>query len=149
MSNNDTHSKAIGYILWIFGFLGAHRFYYGKRVSGLIYLCTFGLLGIGWLIDLFLIPGMDREADRRYVAGRYDYTVAWLLLTFLGAFGAHRLYIGKVGTALIYLATGGAMAVGFVAGGVMGLLVAIIYLPMLGYDFWTLNEQVSDRNAKA
>ena len=23
----DTHSKAIGYILWIFGFLGAHRFY--------------------------------------------------------------------------------------------------------------------------
>ena len=23
----DTHSKTIGYILWIFGFLGAHRFY--------------------------------------------------------------------------------------------------------------------------
>ena len=27
----DTHSKVIGYLLWIFGFLGSHRFYYGKR----------------------------------------------------------------------------------------------------------------------
>ena len=24
---NDTHSKTIGYLLWIFGFTGAHRFY--------------------------------------------------------------------------------------------------------------------------
>ena len=28
------HSKLIGYILWIFGFMGAHRFYYGKPVTG-------------------------------------------------------------------------------------------------------------------
>ena len=33
---NDTHSKIIGYILWIFGFTGSHRFYYGKPVSGTI-----------------------------------------------------------------------------------------------------------------
>ena len=26
---NDTHRKTIGYALWIFGFTGAHRFYYG------------------------------------------------------------------------------------------------------------------------
>jgi len=25
----DTHRKAIGYVLWIFGFTGSHRFYYG------------------------------------------------------------------------------------------------------------------------
>ena len=43
----DTHSKAIGYILWIFGFLGAHRFYYGKPVTGTIYFFTLGLLFIG------------------------------------------------------------------------------------------------------
>lgn len=59
---NDTHSKVVGYILWIFGFLGAHRFYYGKPVTGTIWLFTLGLFGIGWLIDLFLIPSMDREA---------------------------------------------------------------------------------------
>ena len=50
---HDTHSKVIGYVLWIFGFLGAHRFYYGKPVTGTIWLFTFGLFGIGWLIDLF------------------------------------------------------------------------------------------------
>ena len=62
MSFNDTHSKAIGYLLWIFGFTGAHRFYYGKPVTGTLWFLTLGLFGIGWLIDLFLIPAMDREA---------------------------------------------------------------------------------------
>jgi TM2 domain-containing membrane protein YozV len=33
---NDTHRKTIGYLLWIFGFTGAHRFYYGKPVTGTI-----------------------------------------------------------------------------------------------------------------
>ena len=42
---HDTHSKAIGYLLWIFGFTGAHRFYYGKPVTGTIWFFTFGLLG--------------------------------------------------------------------------------------------------------
>jgi TM2 domain-containing membrane protein YozV len=72
---NDTHRKTIGYLLWIFGFTGAHRFYYGKPVTGTIWFFTLGLLGIGWLIDLFLIPGMDRGADRRYAVGRIDYSV--------------------------------------------------------------------------
>jgi len=36
MQRQDTHSKLIGYLLWIFGFLGAHRFYYGKPVTGTI-----------------------------------------------------------------------------------------------------------------
>ena len=60
---SDTHSKLLGYLLWIFGFTGSHRFYYGKPISGTIWLFTLGLLGIGWLIDLFLIPGMDRQAE--------------------------------------------------------------------------------------
>lgn len=61
---HDTHSKAIGYLLWIFGFTGSHRFYYGKPITGTIWFFTFGLFFIGWIIDLFLIPSMDREADR-------------------------------------------------------------------------------------
>jgi len=56
---HDTHSKVIGYLLWIFGFTGSHRFYYGKPITGTIWFFTLGLLGIGWLIDLFLIPSMD------------------------------------------------------------------------------------------
>ncbi len=90
----------IGYLLWIFGFTGAHRFYYGRQITGVIWFFTLGLLGIGWLIDLFLIPGMDRSAARRYRTGPYDYSVAWILQTFLGLIGIHRFYLGKIWTAL-------------------------------------------------
>ena len=78
----DTHSKTIGYLLWIFGFMGAHRFYYGRPLTGTLWFFTLGLLFVGWIIDLFLIPGMDRDADRRYVAGRKSYNVSWVLLTW-------------------------------------------------------------------
>jgi TM2 domain-containing membrane protein YozV len=126
---NDTHSMTIGYILWIFGFTGAHRFYYGKPVTGTIWFFTLGLLGIGWLIDLFLIPGMDREASLRFRAGRVNYTVAWVLLTFLGLLGVHRFYMGKVVTGIIYLCTAGLLGIGYL------------------YDFWTLNDQITVVNA--
>lgn len=123
--NNDTHLKSIGYVLWIFGFLGAHRFYYGKPVTGTIWFFTLGLLGIGWLIDLFLIPSMDRQADLRFTAGPVDYSAAWILLTFLGIFGIHRMYMGKWLTGILYLITGGLLGLGYL------------------YDYWTLNDQVS------
>ena len=128
-ANGDTHSKIVGYILWIFGFTGAHRFYYGRPVTGTIWFFTLGLLGIGWLIDAFLIPGMDREADLRFRAGRIDYTIAWLLLTFLGFFGVHRMYMGKWVTGIVYLCTAGLLGFGYL------------------YDFWTLNEQITVVNA--
>jgi TM2 domain-containing membrane protein YozV len=127
-TRNDTHSLAIGYLLWLFGFTGAHRFYFGKPVSGTIWFFTLGLLGIGWLIDLFLMPGLERSAESRYREGRYGYTVAWILLTFLGVFGIHRFYMGKWLTGLLYLVTGGLFLVGYL------------------YDYWTLNGQVSDAN---
>jgi TM2 domain-containing membrane protein YozV len=127
-NNTDTHRKTIGYILWLFGFTGSHRFYYGKPLMGTIYFFTFGLLGIGWIIDLFLIPSMDRQADLRFTAGPIDYSVAWLLLTFLGIFGIHRMYLNKWLTGIIYLLTGGLLGFGYL------------------YDFWTLNEQITIMN---
>jgi TM2 domain-containing membrane protein YozV len=48
---NKTHSVLIGYVLWIFGFTGSERFYYGKPISGTIYFFTLGLLFIGWFVD--------------------------------------------------------------------------------------------------
>ena len=128
MTTKGTHSQVIAYVLWLFGFMGAHRFYYGKPLSGTLYFFTLGLLFIGWLVDLFLIPGMDRAAERRYVDGEANYTVAWVLLTFLGIFGLHRFYMGKWLTAILWLFTGGLFLLGYL------------------YDFWTLNEQVDQVN---
>jgi TM2 domain-containing membrane protein YozV len=124
-----THSLLIGYLLWIFGFMGAHRFYYGKQISGAIWFFTLGLFFIGWIIDLFLIPSMDREADYRFEAGPIDYDLSWILLTFLGIFGIHRFYMGKIVTGIVYLFTLGLFGLGIL------------------YDFFTLNEQISDLNS--
>lgn len=58
--------NSTAYILWccsLFGLSGIHRFYLGKPVSGLIYLCTFGLFGIGQFIDLLLIPGIVEDKN--------------------------------------------------------------------------------------
>ena len=128
--SQDTHSVLLGYLLWIFGFIGAHRFYYGKQITGVIWFFTLGLFFIGWIIDLFLIPTMAREAERRYVAGPVDYDLAWILLTFVGIFGIHRFYMGKVFTGILYLFTGGLFLVGIL------------------YDFLTLNEQLSEVNSE-
>ncbi len=54
--DTDSHTPVMGYLLWIFGFLGSHRFYYGKPVTGTLWFFTLGLLGIGWIIDLFFNP---------------------------------------------------------------------------------------------
>ena len=35
----------MGYVLCIFGFMGAHRFYFGRPVTGTIWFFTLGLLG--------------------------------------------------------------------------------------------------------
>lgn len=124
----NTHSKIIGYILWIFGFMGAHRFYFGRPKTATLYFFTLGLFFIGWIIDLFLIPSMDRAADIKYKSGDKGYSVSWILLTFLGVFGIHRFYLGKWVTGLIWLLTGGLLF--------MGVL----------YDYWTLNSQIDDAN---
>lgn len=73
---------------------------------------------------------MERTAEYRFNPGPIDYSVSWILLTFLGIFGIHRLYMGKWGTAIIYLLTGGLLLVGVL------------------YDYWTLNTQVSEMNRR-
>jgi TM2 domain-containing membrane protein YozV len=130
-TSRPTHSLVVGYIAWLFGFIGAHRFYYGKPVSGTIYFFTLGIFFIGWVVDLFLIPSMDREAEIRFIPGPIDYNLAWLLLVFLGMFGVHRLYMGKVWTGILYLLTFGIFGLGYI------------------YDMWTLNDQITLINGTA
>ena len=74
---------------------------------------------------------MDSDADLRFRSGAIDYNIAWLLLAFLGIFGVHRMYQGNWPTGILYLLTGGLFLVGVL------------------YDFWTMNEQISLRNASS
>ncbi len=57
-----------------------------------------------------------------------DYNVAWILLTFLGVLGIHRLYMGKLLTGILYFFTGGLFFLGYL------------------YDYWILNDQISEIN---
>ncbi|GGB01806.1 TM2 domain-containing protein [Macrococcus hajekii] len=68
-------SGPIAYLLWFFlGSLGAHRFYMGKTVSGIVMIAV--TLLINWwmffiptaiwvIVDAFLIPGWLRENEAR------------------------------------------------------------------------------------
>lgn len=128
---SDTHSLTIGYVLWLFGFTGSHRFYYGKKWTGLLWACTGGLFLIGWLVDLFFMARFDREADERYADGPVDYTVAWLLGTFLGPLGVHHFYMGRILRGIVWLCTGGLLGVGWIL------------------DLFFMNEMVDAANRRA
>lgn len=128
VSYASTHGAFLGYLFWIIGFTGAHRFYFGRPLTGALWFFTFGLFGIGWLIDAFLIPSMARDAGRRYAPGQVEYQLAWVLLYFGGFFGLHRFYQGKILTGLLYLMTLGLFGIGWL------------------YDCCTMNEQISDVN---
>ena len=73
---------------------------------------------------------MDRRADLRFRQGRIDYNLAWILLTFLGLFGIHRMYMKKWLSGILYLLTGAFLGIGII------------------YDFWTLNDQITIINSR-
>lgn len=82
----DAASRSVvaAYLLWLFlGYGGVHRMYLGRWASGLIMLALFGvsmlltlvligylglgLLGIWWLLDALLIPGMAQRYNDRLI----------------------------------------------------------------------------------
>jgi len=68
-------SKGIAYLLWFFlGVFSAHRFYLGKIGTGILYLLTGQLFGIGWIIDLFITGSMVDKYNimHGYIGPRKD-----------------------------------------------------------------------------
>jgi len=51
--------KPLAYVMWFcLGIFSVHRFYLGKIKTGILYLFTLQLLGVGWIIDLFILGKM-------------------------------------------------------------------------------------------
>ncbi|KKB09960.1 TM2 domain-containing protein [Devosia chinhatensis] len=80
----EKKSLVVAYVLWAFlGYVGAHRFYLGRPLSGMFMLMlssitliltfvSFGFLGflwfivgLWWLIDALLIPGIAAGRNQR------------------------------------------------------------------------------------
>lgn len=76
----DSDRTAISYLFWIAGLsglCGLHRLYNGRIVTGLLWMFTLGLCGVGQLVDLALIPGMAEQRSRqlkkrKYQLGQFD-----------------------------------------------------------------------------
>lgn len=71
----DDSRTAVSYLFWLAcltGACGLHRFYNGKVGTGLLWFFTFGLLGIGQLLDLAAIPEMAERRSRQLRHRRYQ-----------------------------------------------------------------------------
>jgi hypothetical protein len=63
------YNVGVAYLLWLFsgcGALGLHRFYLGKIGTGILWMCSGGLFGIGMLYDGVTLSRQVREANVRY-----------------------------------------------------------------------------------
>lgn len=63
---DERRNLGVSYLLWALGLAGVcglQRFYNRKPYSGTLYLLTFGLCGLGQLVDLWLMPEMVEQAN--------------------------------------------------------------------------------------
>ena len=64
--------SGLAYVLMLptlFGVAGAQHFYLGRILRGIIWLLTFGLLGIGTIYDLFTLKRQTRQVNARRARG--------------------------------------------------------------------------------
>lgn len=90
-------SDVLFYLTLFGGILGLHRFFCGKIFSGLLYLCTFGLMGLGWLLDILsLFLGIQKDRRKRYYMPLKK-PILKLLLLPLGIFITACIFTVQVG----------------------------------------------------
>jgi TM2 domain-containing membrane protein YozV len=60
-------NKTTAIILAFFlGMVGAHRFYVGQKLWGIIYLCSFGLAGLFFIDGILWLLGSQESFDKKY-----------------------------------------------------------------------------------
>jgi TM2 domain-containing membrane protein YozV len=87
----ELKSKKLAYLLWFFlGWLGIHRFYCRKWVSGVLWLISFGLFGVGWGIDMIFTSEMVDEVNglpKMGVGTKFQKELRKFALLFVGFMG--------------------------------------------------------------
>jgi len=56
-------SVLLAYLLWFLGPWGLYKFYLGRPLMGLLYVCTWGGFFIGWIYDFFTLPRQVQVAN--------------------------------------------------------------------------------------
>ncbi|XP_076452574.1 uncharacterized protein LOC143288158 [Babylonia areolata] len=106
------------YVLWFpLGLFGYHHFYLRNYSLGFLYHMTLGLLGIGWLIDLFRMPSLVQEANARSgnEAKSYSQCTAHVwALSPTGILGGHHFYLNRPLWGSLWSCTLGLLGVGWV-----------------------------------
>ncbi|XP_067653531.1 uncharacterized protein [Haliotis asinina] len=120
---------SVTYMFAIFlGLFGAHHFYLGRPKFGRLYLCTAGLLGLGYVVDLVRVPWLVENAnleirhpERRGMKYLGDAYLLWF--PPFGLLGFHHFYLGHFYTGVCYALTVGALGICW--------LLDVILLPVL------------------
>lgn len=104
-----------------FGILGFHHFYLNRPAFGFSHFFTFGLFGIGYIVDWFRTPILTkryneeqlgtREPNRKYLDDAY---ILWLPF---GIIGFHHFYLQRYGWGILYFVTFGLFGIGWLIDG--------------------------------
>ena len=112
-------SSAIALILAVSpaGLLGFHHFYLNRFMFGIMYMCTFGLLGVGWVVDWFrVLVLVSRYNTNRTSPDLPQKTVddAYVLWFPFGLLGFHHFYLERPGWGFLYAFTFGCLGIGWI-----------------------------------
>ncbi|CAD5112164.1 DgyrCDS1399 [Dimorphilus gyrociliatus] len=125
--NIECKQKYIGdaYTFWLpFGLLGFHQYYLRRWSWGIAYSLTFGLLGIGWLVDGCRMYKLVRKYNTDMairLENSPNYKEKQLLDTYIiaitpaGIFGMHHFYLGRCCWGFLYLFTFGLCGLGWLS----------------------------------
>lgn len=123
---------SLAVFFWVFGgILGAHHLYLRRKGWALLYMCTLGLLGMGWLFDLSRICKLVKDANQQYVLSSYGsvapsvgtvqaFSTAEAYLLWMppfGILGMHHFYLRRYSLGVLYVFTLGLLGVGWVVDG--------------------------------
>lgn len=65
----DTAAAYCFMLFTLIGVAGIQHFYLGKIGRGILWLLTFGLLGIGTIVDIFTLPSQTKTINARRAVG--------------------------------------------------------------------------------